>query len=90
MLSRCGATTPDTSTICVACQQVLPLGSDEIVTTAAPARLTDRRLTVGESFGVRYQILRLLGSGGMGEVYQAWDKELAVAVALKVIRPEIL
>ncbi|MBI3402119.1 MAG: protein kinase [Acidobacteria bacterium] len=43
-------------------------------------------LKVGQSFGPRYQILKLLGAGGMGAVYQAWDAELGVAVALKVIR----
>ncbi len=44
-------------------------------------------LTVGHDFGARYHIIRLLGAGGMGAVYQAWDKVLEVAVAVKVIRP---
>ena len=43
-------------------------------------------LRVGQSFGARYHIIKLLGVGGMGAVYQAWDAELGVAVALKVIR----
>jgi tetratricopeptide (TPR) repeat protein len=43
-------------------------------------------LTVGQSFGPRYHIIKLLGAGGMGAVYQAWDSELGVAVAVKVIR----
>ena len=45
---------------------------------------------IGEPFGPRYHIIRLLGIGGMGAVYQAWDDELAVAVAIKVIRPEVM
>ena len=45
-------------------------------------------LEVGQEFGPRYHILRLLGIGGMGAVYQAWDAELNVAVAVKVILPE--
>jgi serine/threonine protein kinase/Flp pilus assembly protein TadD len=44
-------------------------------------------LRVGEAFGPRYHIIRELGVGGMGAVYQAWDEELGVAVALKLIRP---
>jgi eukaryotic-like serine/threonine-protein kinase len=47
-------------------------------------------LGVGQSFGPRYHIIRLLGIGGMGAVYQAWDAELEVAVAIKVIRPEVM
>jgi tetratricopeptide (TPR) repeat protein len=43
-------------------------------------------LKIGQSFGPRYHIIKLLGVGGMGAVYQAWDAELSVAVALKVIR----
>src|SRR6185295_2244535 len=47
-------------------------------------------LNAGQAFGPRYHIIRALGAGGMGVVYQAWDDELGVAVALKVIRPEVL
>jgi len=44
----------------------------------------------GQAFGARYHIIRLLGIGGMGAVYQAWDAELGVVVAIKVIRPEAM
>jgi serine/threonine protein kinase/tetratricopeptide (TPR) repeat protein len=47
-------------------------------------------LKVGEAFGPRYHIIRMLGIGGMGAVYQAWDAELGVSVAIKVIRPEAM
>jgi len=46
-------------------------------------------LSVGQQFSPRYIIVKLLGIGGMGAVYQAWDGELSVMVALKVIRPEV-
>ena len=43
-------------------------------------------LAVGESFGPRYTILRLLGAGGMGAVYQEWDAELG-AMPTRRARP---
>lgn len=46
-------------------------------------------LEPGLRLGQRYQILKRLGEGGMGAVYQTQDLELDRVVALKVIRPEL-
>jgi serine/threonine protein kinase len=40
-------------------------------------------LTIGEVLENRYRIVSLLGQGGMGAVYRAWDMNLRVPVALK-------
>jgi serine/threonine protein kinase/tetratricopeptide (TPR) repeat protein len=54
------------------------------------ARRSTGPLEAGQAFGSRYHIIRALGVGGMGAVYQAWDDELGVAVAMKVIRPDVM
>ena len=46
-------------------------------------------LPEGELISGRFEIKRLLGQGGMGQVYEARDTELGVRVALKTIRPDI-
>jgi len=42
----------------------------------------------GDLLASRYQIVEFLGQGGMGEVYEAEDRDLRERIAIKVIRPE--
>lgn len=51
-------------------------------------RLPAPRIEKGANFG-RYVILDAVASGGMGEVYAAWDPNLDRKVALKILRAEI-
>lgn len=46
-------------------------------------------LQEGDLLCRRFRVIREIAEGGMGRVYEAFDSELGVKVALKVIRPEI-
>ena len=46
-------------------------------------------LPTGSIFGGRYQIIDILGRGGMGRVYRALDTKAREEVAIKLIRPDI-
>src|SRR3984893_16026879 len=108
---QCNFTNSDESAACVKCATPLPasdhtLAPDHTLATgglgwsvpAADGIVTSapKALGVGTVLGERYEIVKLLGQGGMGAVYHAHDRELEREVALKVIRsdmaanPEIL
>ena len=55
----------------------------------APASDSTAVFQIGQVVGGRYEILQLLGEGGMGAVYKAADRALDRFVALKVIRSEM-
>jgi serine/threonine protein kinase len=46
----------------------------------------DQRLADGEMVASRYRIVRLIGAGAVGEVYEAHDETVGEAVALKTLR----
>jgi serine/threonine protein kinase/tetratricopeptide (TPR) repeat protein len=103
---ECSYENPETTVLCVKCTTPLPLSDQTLATggqgwsvPAADGVVSNTallQLSPGTSVGSRYEIVRLLGQGGMGAVYQAQDKELDRQVAIKVIRadmaanPEIL
>jgi eukaryotic-like serine/threonine-protein kinase len=65
-----------------ATQTMMVQGGTAIIPTA--------QLQPGQIFAGRYEVKQVLGAGGMGVVYRAWDRELDEPVAIKTLHPSLL
>ena len=97
---KCGHSNPYGSSRCVICDGAISSENDLTRTNMGETKDWSRLgsgsgdgaeqvFAPGTTVAGRYEILSLLGQGGMGAVYRARDMELDRLVALKVIRSEL-
>ncbi len=72
--SSCGASNPGDAVVCARCGEAL----SEIP-----------RIRPGTVLNNRYEIQEVLGAGGMGSVFKAYDRELDEECAVKVLRADL-
>jgi serine/threonine-protein kinase len=56
---------------------------------STPKSDPSKGIAAGTVLGGKYQLTRLLGSGGMGEVYRGEHLTLGVPIAVKILRPQV-
>lgn len=94
---ECDAELPPGSAFCPHCGTRVaapaPVAETEFMgdgTHFASADSSSPRLEAGSVFDDRYTIEHVLGAGGMGVVYQAFDSVARRSIALKLINPRLL
>jgi len=86
---KCQTDNTDTARFCSDCGTSLSVSGDAQASITKTIETPREELTTGSTFAGRYQIIEVLGQGGMGKVYKAVDTRINEKIALKLIKPEI-
>jgi serine/threonine protein kinase len=84
---KCQSENPETATFCADCGTKITSPKDIGVTKTIETPVEE--FTRGTTFADRYEIIEMLGKGGMGTVYRVEDTKIGQDIALKLIKPEI-
>lgn len=89
MCPKCRSENNENSSFCSQCAGPLPLPDNPPKPSLDRGPENSLDLPLGSIFSDRYRIVEVLGHGGMGRVYKAFDAEIEEIVSLKLIKPEI-
>jgi len=84
---QCQSDNPNSTRFCSNCGTTLHPQKESAATKTLQAPL--RELARGSLFANRYEIIDMLGRGGMGTVYRVFDNKIMEDVAIKILKPEI-
>jgi len=86
---KCGTNNPSDSKYCKECATSLTSPEDMPASHTKTLETPKEQYPRGTTFANRYEIIEVLGKGGMGKVYKALDREINEEVAIKFLKPEI-
>jgi len=86
---NCHSDQPENTRFCSDCGTSLLPAADTPAERTKTIDFAAQGFPRGHIFAERYEIIEMLGRGGMGSVYRVEDTQLKEEVALKVINPDV-